>query len=278
LAWTRFPWFAGAQTHTFTPLWLAYVLIVNALTYWRTGHCSLTDRTRFTLTLFPVSALFWWLFEYLNRFVQNWSYVGIDHFSPFEYLCYATLPFSTVLPAVLGTAELLSSWPRLSAGLDTYVSLNVRYAQVLSLLVLGLSTAGLVGISIWPNYCFPLVWVSPVLILSTVGTLLGMPTIFSPLRHGDWRHLWQWALAALVCGGFWEMWNMYSQAKWVYAIPFVDRFHLFEMPLLGYGGYIPFGLACLAVVAWLDWPTRTASVRTTSGSRARVGDRHRRML
>ena len=58
-------------------------------------------------------------------------------------------------------------------------------------------------------------------------------------------------LAALVCGGFWEMWNTYSLAKWVYAVPFVNRFHLFEMPVLGYGGYLPFGLECAAVVALL---------------------------
>jgi hypothetical protein len=27
----------------------------------------------------------------------------------------------------------------------------------------------------------------------------------------------------------------------------VDRYHLFAMPLLGYGGYLPFGLECLVV-------------------------------
>jgi hypothetical protein len=32
----------------------------------------------------------------------------------------------------------------------------------------------------------------------------------------------------------------------VYVIPYVDAFHLFEMPLLGYAGYLPFGLACAA--------------------------------
>ena len=54
------------------------------------------------------------------------------------------------------------------------------------------------------------------------------------------------ALAALTCGFFWETWNYFSLARWTYAIPFVQRFHLFEMPVLGYGGYLPFGLMCLA--------------------------------
>ena len=51
-------------------------------------------------------------------------------------------------------------------------------------------------------------------------------------------------LAALICGCFWEMWNVFSLEKWIYTVPFVDRFHIFEMPLLGYAGYLPFGLEC----------------------------------
>jgi hypothetical protein len=27
-------------------------------------------------------------------------------------------------------------------------------------------------------------------------------------------------------------------------VPFVQRFHVFEMPLLGYAGYLPFGVTC----------------------------------
>ena len=42
LAWTRFPWMAAFQAHTFTPLWLAYIVGVNALCVRRTGR-SLLD-------------------------------------------------------------------------------------------------------------------------------------------------------------------------------------------------------------------------------------------
>ena len=52
------------------------------------------------------------------------------------------------------------------------------------------------------------------------------------------------ALAALICGFFWEMWNFYSLARWTYSVPLVHRFQIFEMPLLGYAGYLPFGLEC----------------------------------
>lgn len=55
------------------------------------------------------------------------------------------------------------------------------------------------------------------------------------------------ALAALICGFFWELWNVRSLAHWEYAIPSVHAFKLFEMPALGYAGYFPFGLECWAV-------------------------------
>jgi hypothetical protein len=251
LAWSRFAWFAPWQRWTFTPLWLAYVLVVNALTYRRRGHCALVDRPRHLLLLFPVSAWFWWSFEYLNRFVQNWSYVSIDTFTPWQYVWYATLPFATVLPAVLSTSELLRSFPRVSAGLDHCKPLRIAKPRCLGGAAVVVGSGGLVVMSVWPDYGFPVVWMAPVLILTACQALLGMPTIFTPALRGDWRPLWLWALAALVCGGFWEMWNAYSLAKWVYSVPFVNRFHLFEMPLLGYGGYLPFGLGCATVASLL---------------------------
>jgi hypothetical protein len=72
-------------------------------------------------------------------------------------------------------------------------------------------------------------------------------TIFSAVTHGDWRPIYLPAIAALICGFFWEMWNFYSAAKWVYTVPYVYRCLIFEMPLLGFGGYLPFGLECAVV-------------------------------
>ncbi len=59
------------------------------------------------------------------------------------------------------------------------------------------------------------------------------------------------ALAALICGFFWEMWNYNSLAHWEYSLPFVHRFEVFEMPVLGYAGYLLFGLECVAVAGLL---------------------------
>ncbi|MDD5678237.1 MAG: hypothetical protein PHW60_09655 [Kiritimatiellae bacterium] len=247
LAWTRFPWFAALQPYTFSPLWLAYIITVNALTWRRTGQCMLTHRTRYFLLLFPVSALFWWLFEYLNRFVQNWYYVGIGALTPLDYFFYATLPFATVLPAVMGTCDLLATYPRLYAGLIRFRPLVKVHSRPVAVLVFALSALGLAGIGLWPDYLFPLLWLAPLGMLASLQTLAGRTTLFGNLARGDWRRIVLLALSALICGFFWEMWNFYSLAKWVYAVPFVNRFHLFEMPILGYAGYLPFGLECALI-------------------------------
>ncbi|MBN2124894.1 MAG: hypothetical protein JW821_11415 [Deltaproteobacteria bacterium] len=247
IAWSRFPWVGHLQSHTFTPLWIAYIITVNALTHRRTGRCMLLEKPGRFLLLFPTSALFWWFFEYLNRFVQNWVYSG-THFSAWEYFWYATLPFSTVLPAVIGTRELLLSfsWPRKRFG-DFFI-LRPPCPRGIAGIVLLAAGTGLACIGIRPNLLFPLLWVSPLLILVSLQALFGEEHIFTPVGRGDWSLIAASAAAALACGFFWEMWNFFSLARWQYNVPFVNRFHVFEMPILGYAGYLPFGLEC-AVIA-----------------------------
>jgi hypothetical protein len=118
--------------------------------------------------------------------------------------------------------------------------------------VLFFSAAALAGIGVWPNLLFPLVWICPLLIIVCLQTLMGQRHVFSTMAEGDWRGAVAAAVAALVCGLFWEMWNYFSLAKWQYSIPLVYRFKVFEMPLLGYAGYLPFGLACVVVAGMLE--------------------------
>lgn len=249
LAWNRFAWFAPLQTYTFTPLWVGYILVVNALTFLRTGHCLLVDRPGYILILFPLSAIFWWFFEYLNLFAHNWYYLGGNDSTGWIWdFLVSSLPFSTVLPAVLSTRDLLASYHRLSAGLGNFYQVPVPFPHWLPWMTLLAGAGGLLGIGIWPAYLFPAVWVAPLLLIVALQTLTGRDTLFSCLKQGDWRPIWLAALAGLVCGFFWEMWNYYSLSRWEYAIPRVHGFQLFEMPLLGYAGYLPFGLTCVAIV------------------------------
>ena len=247
LAWTRFEWFAPLQGHTFCIPWIGYIVLVNAICRQRSGKSLLTEATARFLSLFLVSTLFWWFFEYLNRYVQNWYYVGVDEFSPLAYTAFASLAFATVLPAVLSTQRLLLTFRIFDPGLSGFRPWPEIKGRGIGAVTLTAAGLGLALIGIFPDQLFSLVWFAPLLILTALQWWADQPTIFSPLSAGDWRHVVSAALAALVCGFFWEMWNIGSLARWEYAIPMVDRYHLFAMPLVGYGGYLPFGLQCLVI-------------------------------
>jgi len=235
----------GLRTHVlFFPLWLGYILFVDALAARARGHSPLTrSRTRFA-GLFIVSAPAWWLFEVINWRTQNWHYQGRELFSDFEYFLLATVSFSTVIPAVFVTAEWLSSftWVRsFSGGRPVPESTARRLMMLLAGLLLLVLTLAL------PRYFFPFVWIAPYLITAAVNGLLGHRTLEAHAARGDRSPHLALALGALVCGFFWELWNFWAFPRWIYTVPFVDFAHVFEMPLLGYGGYLPFGLELFAL-------------------------------
>jgi len=119
MAWTRFEWFAPLQGHTFVLPWIGYIVLINAWNLKCAGCSLLTDtRWRF-IGLIAGSALFWWFFEYLNRFVENWYYTGLQDMGPLAYAFFASLAFATVLPAVLSTQYALLTLSCFGLGLQT---------------------------------------------------------------------------------------------------------------------------------------------------------------
>jgi hypothetical protein len=254
LAWTRLPWFKPMQEHTFCIPWAGYILFVNALCLKRSGRCLLTDAPAKFAILFPASATFWWFFEYLNRFVQNWYYVHVGEFGQAGYVLLASMAFSTVLPAVLSTHRLLLTFDLFNSRLAGGPVVHLPPGRIPAALSLLAAAAGLTLIGVYPDFLYPLVWFAPLLIIVGLQSFGDRPTLLTELCGGGWRLIVSPACAALICGFFWEMWNFYSLTRWEYAIPFVDRYHIFAMPLLGYGGYLPFGLECVVigqlVVGW----------------------------
>ena len=100
--------YLGADIHlwgyTFFPLWLGFILVLDALNVARSGTSPLRRSPgRFAL-LFALSVPFWWAFELLNWPVQNWHY-RLDHqYTALGYNLISSIDFSTVLPAVLEIA------------------------------------------------------------------------------------------------------------------------------------------------------------------------------
>ena len=245
-------WLPGA--YLFFPLWLGYILVMDALVVLRSGTSLLTRSRRDFLLTFLVSAPAWWLFEVINWRTQNWEYLGAANFGRAQYLLLSSISFSTVMPAVFETAE----WLRTFRWIDRFSrGPRLRATRGLALALLASGLAMLALTLLWPRIFYPLVWGAVFLMLEPLNILFGRRSFFDDLQHGDWRPVIALSTGALCCGFFWEMWNYWSYPKWIYHTPGAEFLYIFEMPLLGYIGYLPFAweLYALRNVIWPKAPT-----------------------
>ena len=232
-----------AEYHFF-PLWLGYILTLDAIVFIRRGTSLFTRSRRTFVFLFVISAPVWWLFELFNRFVVNWIYIGFESTNPIRYVLFASLAFSTVVPAVFETTELFASFDWIQ---------RIRHGPIIRPTTLVLSGSVIFGILsfgamiLFPRYTFPFAWTCVFFILDPINYVLGWSSITGWVSTGEWRPVLAIWAGTLMCGFFWELWNYYAYPKWIYEIPFVEFAHIFEMPLLGYGGYLTFGLEIFAM-------------------------------
>lgn len=193
---------SGTRTHWgFFPLWLGYSLAADALVFCRKGHSLLTRTPGVWAGLFGVSAPAWWLFELINLRTENWIYLGEEDFSSLEYALFSTISFSTVMPALFGTAEWVGSWGWLRR-LGPGIAIRKTPAVLRSLSAAG--SLMLLLLLVWPELFFPLVWVSLFFIIEPLNVRLGNRSLMDDLCRGDWRPAIALSVGCLICGLFWE--------------------------------------------------------------------------
>ena len=246
--------------YTFFPLWLGFILAVDGLVLRRTGTSLIVRSPKIMAMMFILAVPYWWMFEAINQVIQNWVYIGSNPETSLFSLIQTSLAFSVVIPAVFEVSELVGSFNFINR-FARMPALVLNRQQVAIIGILGvLSLAALLT---WPKYLFPITWLSLFFIFDPINYLTGRPSITANVRHGDWRLVVAFALGALICGFFWEMWNYQATISWQYNIGFFDFARISHMPLLGYGGYLPFGLETYAmfhfVVGLLGW-SRDANI------------------
>ncbi len=239
-------WFgSGLRTFwAFFPMWLGYCLVVDALVLSRTGTSLLTRSWKKYIGLFVVSAPVWWLFEALNLRTLNWTYTGVEKFTPLAYAFWTTLNFTIVIPAVFGSAELLASF-------DFVKKLRrgpvIRPDKPTTIAFFATGWVMLILLLVWPAIFFPFLWLSLYFILEPLNVWLKNRSLAEWTGVGDWRPVISLWLGVLLTAFFWEMWNYFSYPKWIYHVAWGGWLHIFEMPMLGYCGYLPFSLELFAI-------------------------------
>lgn len=260
LMWARVTVFGPLVYYAFSPLWWGFILLIDGIVHRRTGGRSLLASRPVTLLWSAVVSLGGWtLFEYLDYFVLgNWFYPN-GHMAPLGHATIVLLfliAYTTVWPAIFEWYTLLGTFPRLVA----------RYAQGPRLALPGtwLLAGGLLllGLMVFlPLPLFWVLWIGPLAVIAGQMLRLSLWTPLSDMAQGNWSPAILVALASLANGFFWELWN-YGSAQpttlpptnpnyWIYDIPYVNVIHIHaEMPLLGYAGYLPFGVLAWVLFAW----------------------------
>ncbi len=222
------------QTSYWNPLFFAGTWLGAALLMYAVGPEGHPGWRRH-LALSVVSVPLWWWFELVNSRVDNWQYVTLYNYGPVSYAVLASVTFSTVAPA------LDAAW-RLTAGLlaVSHTGRETSPGSTAYLIEAGAGGLAVALVFIVPDVFFPLVWVGPFMVFDGVIGRGGGRSLVDEVLHRRWRLPVAVGLAGLLCGVLWEFWNFWATPRWTYHLAHFDYLDVFEMPALGYLGYIPF--------------------------------------
>lgn len=237
------PWVATF----FTPLvWWGYILAVDGgVRRWR-GRSLLVDAPAELRAVVALSVPLWLVFEYYNLYLDNWHYVGLPGDPRARLLGYA-VAFASILPALLETADLAAAalpgraLPPCRRRLDRRAWICI----VAGALMLGLPL-------VFPSrYVFAPVWLGFIFLLDPLNAAAGRPSLLADLERGSWHRVGALMASGYACGLLWEFWNYWAGSKWIYTVPFLPEYRIFEMPVLGFLGFGPFALEMFAMYHWL---------------------------
>lgn len=227
----------------FTPIqWTGLILFLDGLLKRRRGTSLLADHPLEFFLLAVISIGSWCIFEGYNVLLRNWAYVGLPDNPWIRFFGY-TWAFATISPAMFLIYETLSD---LFPGEDrtTYPRLPGRIFWPF----VAFGFLCLVIPLIFPStYITPLVWMGFAFFLDPINGRLGERSILSEFFTGARRSMPLFFLSGLVAGLIWEFWNYWSLAKWHYDVPYWGNVRLFEMPVLGFLGFMPFIIESLAI-------------------------------
>jgi len=237
----------------FTPIaWTAYALTADAAVFAIRGHSQLRDTPGKFAGLALLSIPLWLIFEAYNLRLANWTYVGGMPLSlPVRWFGYGWA-FATIWPGIFLTADLIESfgWWEAPARPISF-SRPAQNAFMITgaiLLIVPVILPRSLG-----SFLFGAVWLGFVFLLDPINFRLGLPSLEADLAFGHRARFFSFLLSGWVCGWLWEFWNFWAASKWNYIFPIMQRDKIFDMPVLGYFGFLPFALECFVMYHFAAW-------------------------
>jgi hypothetical protein len=218
-------------------VWYGYILFVDSLVYKVKKRSLISNYPKEFLFLVALSVLFWSIFELYNIFTLSWSYANYVWYVHF-------LDFTTIMPAVLETFSLFTAL-KLGKRFDIKkgkVHKPANERLIVKLLVIFGAFITILPFLL-PSIGFVFVWVGLFLLLDPLNYLISRPSVIQKVSEGKRGFVLRLFLSGITMGFFWEFWNYQAYPKWIYTFStFLPNLKLFEMPLVGYLGYLPFAL------------------------------------
>jgi hypothetical protein len=265
-----------------TPIaWTGFILFADSIVFRARGESWIRSAPREFFWLALASIPLWLVFEFYNRFIQNWHYVGLPENSFLRYFGYAWA-FATIWPAIFEGAELIGVWrgaPRVPKDVatvalgDTYKFMKVDSPRAASRVSIGLGAAMLLSPILWPSPLLAApVFVGFIFLLDPINLRLGGESLAGDFREGQFDRLKNLMLSGFLCGILWEFWNYWARSKWHYTVPILEHLKIFEMPVLGYFGFPAFALECFTMYVFTRIAARNIGLlpRPTSGFGRRI--------
>lgn len=237
--------FGGSQfmkTWYYIFAWWSFILILDSINFRRAGSSPLFESLSNFLFMSFLSVCVWLIFELFNLRLKNWSYFDLPTSRFLRWLGFS-LAFATVFPALKELSLLFQGL--LSPRLHRLFRIRITASLLRSCVCFGILSVALP--LIWPRLFFPLVWLSLIFLVEPVNYWRRAPTLISDLHRNDWRKFWSWVLAGLAAGFLWEFWNFWADSRWEYSLPYLDFWRIFQMPVFGYLGFLPFALEIFAI-------------------------------
>ncbi len=236
----------------FYPLaWWSFILTLEGYNSLQGRAIFLQKKVSYFLYICAISAFLWFIFETFNLYLGNWYYVlafkPLSDNLPARWLG-ATFCFATVLPGLWEVQRTVYYF--LPPSLDQFKKFKPSRKLLWALLIIGI--LGVFGPLLAPTYMFPFVWLGLLLVVEFVEYRSGGPSFLGEFSAGKYRLLISWLLAGAVCGFLWEFWNHFARTGWIYTVPFMGEWRLFEMPVLGYFGFPPFALMVWRLFVFID--------------------------
>jgi hypothetical protein len=244
-----FPWWL--LTANATPVcWWGYILAVDAWIYRCKGASLLASRRQTFALMCLLSVAFWSLFEAYNRLLPGWTYINLPDHLAWRFAGYA-VAFATIMPGMFLTCELLQVYrlfERVGMPAIRWTPARLRLSVVVGALFC-------FAPPFFPEpargYLWALVWTGWFFLLEPFNYRRGMPSIFRDWEQGRAARTLRLFATGVICGLLWEFWNMWAHTKWIYTFPLGHGLKLFEMPLVGFPGFLPFALDCFVMFHFL---------------------------